>query len=225
MAGKNAVGLGAFKASSQDAQHSPFDTSSQKTLQLGDLPDPKDPNQLSPQDRKKIRVASPRMPKGKGSGTPKAASPVEASVAPADVAAGHKSFCKALGTHKRKRSPSPSNIVSRMQYRGYLALHIWHVDDDIRLGQELRLLRHPRCMAVIPSRGTPRRARELVRRAPLTGGSPVCIIQLSRITVNAKPQTPCSPRESKPKPQTTNPKTTRDPSHQSPNSQPPNPKP
>ena len=113
----------------------PWETSSEKTLQMAGRPDP---DELSPNDRKMIRLASPCRPKGKGSGTPKSKAAVPApvaTVAPADVAAGGCLVSKptvtpkkSLGTHKRQRSPSPSNAASRTHALSHLSSkHIWHV--------------------------------------------------------------------------------------------------
>eukprot|EP00439_Symbiodinium_sp_Y106_P079968 s223_g18.t1 len=103
VAGKKAVALGSFKASSQDAQRDPLMwADSQATLRMGSSTgdEPKAPNATPTKNL--IRMGSPPVKKGKGQGTPSIKAPANPELGLYEKLLKHHSPSKS-GSKKRHR--------------------------------------------------------------------------------------------------------------------------
>ena len=122
VAGKKAVALGSFKASSQDAQRDPLMwADSQATLRMGSSTgdEPKAPNATPTKNL--IRKGSPPVKKGKGQGTPSIKAPANPELGLYEKLLKHHSPSKS-GSKKRHRereahSPVvPSFVTSKIRH-------------------------------------------------------------------------------------------------------------
>ncbi|CAE7220137.1 unnamed protein product [Symbiodinium sp. CCMP2592] len=107
VAGKNAVALGSFKASSQDAQQDPLMwADSQATLRMGSFAGVVPKPAIATPTKNLIRMESPPAKKGKGHGTPSIKAPANPE----------------LGLFEKLKHHSPSKSGSKKRHREQQAL-------------------------------------------------------------------------------------------------------